>query len=146
MRHQHAEQRRRELAQIHIAIKELGMDDGTYRQLLANIQVGCSSSKDLSPAGRKKLLERLKIAGWRPKLAKKKGKITAKSPQDRKIRAIWLELAASGHVKNASEAALAAYVKRQTGIEQLQWLSTSQASQVIESLKQWVERTQEQAQ
>ena len=36
--------------------------------------------------------------------------------------------------------ALAAYVKRMTKVGALQWLSTAQASAVIESLKAWLER------
>jgi hypothetical protein len=43
-------------------------------------------------------------------------------------------------VKNPSEAALASYVKRLTGVDRLEWLSTEQASSVIETLKKWQKR------
>jgi hypothetical protein len=45
-----------------------------------------------------------------------------------------------GIVKNPSEAALASYVKRLTGVDRLEWLSTEQASSVIETLKKWHKR------
>jgi len=35
---------------------------------------------------------------------------------------------------------LAAYVKRLTGVEALQWLTTGQAGGVIEALKKWQNR------
>lgn len=58
------------------------------------------------------------------------------------IRALWLHLSEIDIVHNASEAALGAFVKRMTGVDALQWLSTKQASQVIENLKQWLTRTE----
>lgn len=64
----------------------------------------------------------------------------ADDAQSKKIRALWLDMAETGIVKNPSEAALAAYVKRLTGVDTLQWLSTEQASTVIETLKKWQKR------
>lgn len=56
-------QAQRELAKIHIAKKALGMDDDAYREMLKNIG-GASSSKDLSPLGRAKVLDHLtRLAG-----------------------------------------------------------------------------------
>lgn len=136
------DRRRRELAQIHIAVAELRMDDDSYRQLLH--QVGkVDSSADLDASGRSKLLHRLRQLGWKPKTRSKprqKQKVTARQPQDRKIRALWLDLADRGVVRDRSEVALARYVKRQTGIERLEWLDDRQASKVIEALKLWVKR------
>lgn len=56
--------RNSELAMIHIAKKELGMADDTYRSMLwACARV--SSSKDLDYAGRAKVLAHLKACGWK---------------------------------------------------------------------------------
>lgn len=61
-------------------------------------------------------------------------------PQSKKIRALWLEMAAAGVVRDSSEQALALWVKRETGISALRWLSNEQASSVIEKLKKWQRR------
>ena len=60
--------------------------------------------------------------------------------QSRKIRALWLGLHDAGLVRNPSEESLLAYVKHQTGIDRLEWLSTGQASNLIERLKRWGKR------
>lgn len=61
-------------------------------------------------------------------------------PQSRKIRALWLEMADAGIVRDRSEQALARWVKRETGVSALRWLSNEQASHVIEKLKKWQHR------
>lgn len=38
---------------------------------------------------------------------------------------------------------MASFVTRQTKIQALQWLSSAQASRVIESLKKWVARAEQ---
>ncbi len=55
--------RNRQLAQIHIAKKDLGMDDETYRFLLADV-AQVNSSADLDAAGRQAVLVRFKEKGW----------------------------------------------------------------------------------
>ena len=62
--------RKSELAKIHIAKAQLGMDDETYRAMLWTI-ARVKSAADLDWAGRKRLLEHLKgigakIGGERP--------------------------------------------------------------------------------
>lgn len=53
-----------ELAKIHIAKKELGLDDDTYRALLMQL-TGFSSSKELNAFERRKVLEHMKKAGFK---------------------------------------------------------------------------------
>lgn len=133
--------RNKDLAKIHIAIKELCMDDDVYRGLLNDIQRGCNTSSKLTDRNRAKLIKKLRELGWQPKVSSvSSGKVTALQPQDRKIRAQWRYLGELGAVRDASERALAAYVKRQTGIERLQWTDSAQASKIIEALKQWIIR------
>ncbi|WP_028536173.1 gp16 family protein [Paludibacterium yongneupense] len=54
------------LAKIHIAKKELALDDDTYRAMLQTI-AGVTSSKELSDAGAAKVLAHLRHCGWKPK-------------------------------------------------------------------------------
>lgn len=125
--------RKRDLAKIHLAKKQLGLDDDTYRAMLWAVG-RVRSSGDLDFAGRKSVLEHLQKRGFRP------FRPQARDGQSRKIRAVWLELKSIGALRDASEGALASYVERETGVKALQWLSTEQASVVIERLKAWKRR------
>ena len=60
--------RNSELAQIHIAQAQLGMDDDTYRNVLWTV-ARVRSSKDLDWSGRKRVLDHMKACGFkvRPK-------------------------------------------------------------------------------
>lgn len=134
-------QRNNELAQIHIAKKDLALDDETYRAMLFTV-ARVTSSKDLDFHGRKAVLRHMVARGWKNKPASKakQTRPLADDVQSRKIRALWLELHAAGAVDDSSEAALASFVKRITKVSALQWLSPVQASNVIEVLKKWLAR------
>ena len=133
--------RKRELAQIHIAKQQLGLDDETYRQMLWTV-ARVASSKDLDWVGRKTVIDHLKAKGFKIKPAKNAD--TTRSLADdelsKKIRALWIELHAAGAVRDSSEKALGSYVKRMTRVSALQWLNAKQASVIIESLKSWLGR------
>ena len=61
---QPAQLRDNALAQIHIAKKQLGLDDGTYRDMLWGL-ARVRSAKDLDHAGRQKVLAHLKASGFK---------------------------------------------------------------------------------
>jgi len=63
--------RRRELAQIHIAKKDLGIDDDTYRLMLRTI-ARVDSAGDLNAEGRRQVIAHLKARGFKPKASIKK--------------------------------------------------------------------------
>ncbi len=125
--------RRRDLAAIHVAKKELGLDDGTYREMLWSM-ARVRSAGDLDFEGRRAVLKHLRDRGF------KRSRPQAQDPLSRKIRALWLNLKGMGELRDPSEQALARYVEHQTGVKALQWLSSDQASTVIESLKAWARR------
>jgi len=143
---------------IHVAKRDLALDDDTYRAMLV-AATGKDSSKDLSVPQLERVLAHMKKSGFTVKhKAPTKNARSSRHPpgtlsrplaqdaQSTKIRALWLSLHEAGTVRDPSEAALAAYVKRITGIDALQWLSTDQASRVIETLKKWQARTGQQPQ
>lgn len=138
-----AAQRKRLIQLIHVARRQLQMQDADYRAMLAGMRAleGVTSSAGLSIPKLKLVLEALKSKGFKVVPSNKKPSSTlADDPQSRLIRHLWLQLHKEGRVKDASETALASYVRRVTGVEQLQWLNRNQASSVIESLKSWANR------
>lgn len=62
------------------------------------------------------------------------------SPQQKKMWSLWQQLADAGLVENRKMPGLVAWVKRQTGVDALEWLVASQEFAVIEALKRWLER------
>jgi phage gp16-like protein len=133
--------RKQLLRLVHVGKGKLGLDDDAWRQLLRST-VSAESSKELTVAQLERVLDRLKKAGFKVRVPKAKGpqRALAHEPPDRKIRALWLDLHAKGIVRNPSEAALAAWIKREFGLEALQWLDAEQASKAIEKLKKWGRR------
>lgn len=129
--------RKRELARIHVVKGQLKLSDDEYRDLLFAI-ARVRSAGDLDWTGRKRVLDHLT----------KLHRATQPEGGDRQVRHIrflWHRLAELGAIEHDSTAALRAFVKRQTGKDVLAWLSTSEARTVIESLKQWVARSEAKA-
>jgi phage gp16-like protein len=134
--------RKADLAAIHIAKKSLGWDDETYRDILWTV-CRVKSSADLDFTGRKRFLDHLRQCGFvnpaRPRKAAVAGQLT---PVQRKMFSLWQQLADAGKVTERRMSALAAYAKRQTGVDRLEWLNGRQEDLVIESLKRWLARAE----
>lgn len=135
--------RRADLAQIHIGIKALGWDDAFYRQILWSV-CRAKSSAELDMAGRLRLIAHLRACGWQPTGrgagARHGARPVAKplSPVQRKMWSLWQQLADAGVVANRRMPALLAWVTRQTGVDRLEWLNAQQEELVIASLKRWL--------
>lgn len=135
------------IAKIHIAKKQLQLDDDVYRSVLQHITNKNSCAK-MTEHELKKVLEHFKNKGFKAKKSTNKKMSppsgNAKLPQIDKIRAIWITMGHHGIVKDPSETALSAYAKRMTasqnkgaGVESVAWLNNSQAFIVLEALKKW---------
>lgn len=133
--------RRRALtAKVHIAKKELRLGDDAYRDILQR-KFGKPSSKNLTQPQLVDLVEHFKSLGWKPR--KKTPARAGKRPMDakpvsRKARALWISLYHLGCVSDPSESALAAFVKRQAGVDDLRFLKDERP--VVEALKSWLAR------
>lgn len=86
--------RRRDLAMIHLAAKQLGMDDGAYRDMLWAV-ARVRSAGDLDFAGRQRVKDHLKACGFVPAPSKAPRKRfpgephnVDQHPQLQKIRAL----------------------------------------------------------
>ena len=127
---------------IHVARRELHMDDDTYRLMLAGMKGldGATSTADLSVPNLLRVLDQLKLRGFTVRPTKAQPRPMADDGQSRKIRSMWLTLHGLGAVRDPSEEALAKFVLNMTGVAALQWLNVAQGSRVIENLKQWQHR------
>jgi len=127
------------MAQVHIAKKELGLDDDTYRDVVRRV-TGHGSAGDCGPVQLERLLAEFRRLGWRFKTKRPKSKL----PRVRKVWALWGDMCRKDLVRAeglvAQRAALRAFVERMTGVADPEWLTPEQASQVIEGLKSWKSR------
>ena len=152
--------RRRDLGKIHIAKKDLALDDDTYRVIISQIGGAASgSAADLDLAGRRKVLEHFKSKGWKPRKGRgahgKKsaprvadGETLASDGQVKMIRSIWIQMSDAGVIKNRTEQGLRAWVKAETrryhrdkaGYSAPEFLPAWVAQKVIQHIKAWAQR------
>lgn len=139
-----AAQRARLIRLIHVGCGDLRMDEATYRAIVADKAGGKISSADCSVAELEKILAHLKAAGFKvrkPAAVKPaEHRRLDTSAEASKVRALWLLLHELGAVRNPSEAALAGYVRRMAGIDDLHWADGKAILTLIESLKKWAMR------
>lgn len=127
------------LAQIHIAKKELGLDDDLYRDVLERV-TGSRSSAGLSDDVRKEVLAEFRRMGWSN--GKDDFKPSGKA-YVRKVYAIWGELKKTGIWREKSRESLRRFVKGLTGVDDPEFLDYHTATKVIEALKKMKERADE---
>lgn len=135
---------------IHVARRDLEraghLDEPGYREILRAASNGrYESTADMNYPALKEALTRFEKAGFRVRSTAKARPVSA-SPEDAKVRALWLFLHALGIVNDPSEQALTAYVKRIAKVDDMRWtrgmrtdLSTPRyrTELLIETLKKW---------
>lgn len=121
------------LAKIHIAKKDLGLDDTAYREILVRI-TGKDSSGNMSECQRRAVLAEFQRLGWKPKTGGKP-RPGSNKPYVRLMYALAKNIDKSGFWRRPYKDALRAMVKKETGIDNPEWLTFQQASPVIEALK-----------
>jgi len=139
--------RRALLAKVHLAKKDLRLDDDTYRDVLERI-TGRRSSAECSVSELENLVAHFRTQGFVPKVVgggrqgaqRSAGSRRADHPVAKKARAMWISLHQLGVVENPSEQALEAFAKRQLGVERMQWMDQSLGFKLVEALKAMAER------
>lgn len=134
---------------IHVARREAGIDDETYREKLRSI-AGQTSCKELNLRQLEDVYQAFKDSGFKRSFKRSKTAVKPRATEHQrtaivgKIRAVWAEMARHGFIQCGSAAALDQYVKRMTaranggeGVAHLDWLDGEMAGRVVESLKQW---------
>jgi phage gp16-like protein len=126
------------IAAIHVAKKQLGLDDDTYRSALRQV-TGKASAADMSEGERQKVLERFRQQGFKAASTGARKPLEGKFAP--KLQALWIAGWNLGLVRDRDDRALLAFVKRQTGIDHVRFLRHGQdAAKAIEGLKGWLER------
>jgi phage gp16-like protein len=132
--------RRARIAKIHIAKKELALEDDSYRAMLMRV-TGKSSSTHCDIAQLDAVLaefRRLGFASAKPRAKTAHDRPLSERAYVRMIFGLWKDL--KPHLTDSSHKALCSFVKRQTGIENPEWLAPEDGGAVIEALKDWLER------
>jgi phage gp16-like protein len=127
---------------IQVAIRKLGLREDEYRALYEG-QTGKRSLRDMTGREMGRILDAMVKLGFQKdgSAPARAGSVTlCDDPQPRKIRSLWLRLRDMDVLRNPSEQALLAYVKRLTRVDRMEWLDRRQLSFVIETLKSWVNR------
>lgn len=119
------------LAKIHIAKAQLGLDEDTYRALLARV-AGVRSAKELSPRQIGAVLAEFQRLGWTPKPAKKAGRGTSKPAAERKalVGKIEAQLADAERPWAYADA----MALRMFQVERVEWCDTDQLRRLVAAL------------
>lgn len=138
-----------EIVRIHVLRTILGMGEDAYRDLIAQLFSGRRSSTELDDTERGRFLQHLQrladeLPGAQRSSRRQRVPLT---PRQRKMFALWQQLADRGLVRDRRMAALDAWVRRRSWLGQRVdhkgWLDGRREDQVIESLKRWLRRGEE---
>jgi phage gp16-like protein len=136
-----ADLRKKLYAKLHIAKKQLGLDDDAWRDLAERV-TGERSLKALADDELPRLVEECRRLGFKPSQKRNNAaKPLAGGREIRKARALWLSLWHLGVIPDPSEEALAGFARRVTGgkelgLAALQWVRGEDAYALIEALKE----------
>tara|TARA_R110002126_G_scaffold220423_7_gene365820 strand:- start:3030 stop:3665 length:636 start_codon:yes stop_codon:yes gene_type:complete len=142
---------------INVAKGQLGLEDDIYRAML-NGATGKDSLKVMTLPELEIALTAFKNKGFKAKKSPSsdskttvKGRLSSPTGRSKiaiidKIIAVWITMSHHMIVRDSSEAALDAYVRRMTlrrhgeGVDSVRWLNQDMGYQVLESLKNWHKR------
>lgn len=126
------------VAAIHVAKKQLGLDDEVFRDVCERV-TGTRSIRDMSEPLRIRLIEHFRQQGFKP--ASKGTRKPLEGKFAPKLQALWIACWNLGITRSKSDQALVAFVKRQSGVDHTRFLIyADDADKVIEGLKAWMKR------
>lgn len=136
--------RKREIGLIKMGQAQLGLDDHTYRRMLASLCDGKTSASDLTWQQRQAVIQHMKNSGFRIEPSPHTGR--AWDDGLSKLRKMWYLLAEVGAVETPQtpaelDAAIDAWARRQKPeLAALRFASTYVMQRLIESMKKWCKR------
>jgi phage gp16-like protein len=123
---------------IHVACKQLGLDDETRHDLQLRV-VGKASLTEMTPAEQQKVLKELEALGWRKTSGKRQA---AKRGDVRFAHVLWGKLCRAGAVEQKGAPGLNSFVRKRfegawgaAVLDVDQMRDSAQIATVIEALK-----------
>ncbi len=103
------------------------------------IQLRATGRESLTEMAVKDMVAVLRaLDGWGPR--KDGARHVLRGPHAGKLRALWISGYWLGAVRDRSDAALGAWVRRQAGIDSERWATPAQTARCVEGLKGWLAR------
>lgn len=125
-------------AAIHVARKQLGLDDDAMRDVYQRV-TGKRSLREMSPAEQNSVVQELRRTGFKPASNGSRKPLEGKFAK--KLQALWIAAWNLGIVRERDDHALIAFVSRQTGLTHVRFLhDAGDAMKAIEGLKGWMTR------
>jgi len=138
--------RNRLIQLVHVAKRELNLDEDIYRSVLKDITEKSSCAK-MSIKELESVIDHFKTVGFKVKTRKRYSPKTTSNTLGEvgKIRALWITMYKAGFIQDGSEQALDKFISRSLKAPQgisyhAAFLKKDQAHIVIERLKQWQKR------
>lgn len=132
----------KKIALLHVARKQLGLDEDSYRDILRRWG-GVESSADLGPVAFEKVMIRMEQLGFRSTWQKRtfghRRADMASPAQVNYIRTMWEQY----RPDDANEAGLNAWLSKFHHVSALRFVSAGKARAVITALKRMVARKQD---
>jgi len=126
------------LATIHTGLKTLGIDQEDARDLYQHI-TGKRSLRAMTPNEQHWVIEELRRRGFKKASNRQQKRLEGKFGP--KLQALWIAGWNLGVFHDRTDAALIAFVRRQTGLDALRFLRhDDDARAAIDGIKGWIER------
>ena len=123
---------------IHAGLRQLGIAEDDARDLYER-QTGTRSLRAMTPRQHEAVLGELRRLGFKP--TSRGGRKRLEGKYAGKLQALWIAGWNLGLVRNRDDAALEAFVKRQTGVDAVRFChDAADARAAIEALKAWLAR------
>lgn len=133
------------LAKVHLAKKQLGLDDDAYEGVLMRV-AGVTSAKHCTLPQLRLVVEDFTRRGFTSQARKSGQPRRADHALARKARVMWISLSHLCAVREDPDAAiradkgLEAFARRQLGCERFQWADQNQGDRLVEALKAIAQR------
>lgn len=127
------DKRQSDLSKIHIAKKDLGIDDDDYRNILWML-ARVRSAKDLDASGRAEILRHFRKLGWREKRRRRQPQVnndhTGHHGRDELLAKIEAQLADMGLAWGYADG----IARRIAGVESVRWANPEQLRKIVAAL------------
>ena len=135
--------RRRLLARIHCAKRDLGLRDADYRALLES-ETGARSCAGLDLPALARVDRRLRESGQIETAPVPRGAASPRRsarPEVRRIWAVWYSLGRAGALRESNwRTALRSWLRKNYGVDDPEFLGRRDSNRAIQRLQQWERR------